>query len=378
VHRKQWAATFLAATCCVAAAAGNRSARGAPWLTGAQFQQQMQQVVGVTWADVPLREALVSFCGAQRVAVLLDRRVDPGQPLDLTVRGAPLEQALRQIADDRGLGLSLFGPVVYFGPPKAARRLRTLAAVRTEEARRLPAAVARKFLLPRAMRWPDFATPRQLIEDLARENDLRLLGLERVPHDLWAGADLPPMSLVDRLTLVAVQFDLTFAISPEGHAVALVPLPGNVGLVRSYPGGSRPQQVAQRFAKRAPDARIKVVSGRVYVKALLEDHERLNEPERPASLDRPGLRPAGGETRIAKLRLAEAPVGAVLSKVCRDLGLQLAVDEGSLEQAGATLEQRITVEVEDVSIDELLEAIVRDTQLTVRRRGKTVEVSAEP
>ena len=86
----------------------------------------------------------------------------------------------------------------------------------------------------------------------------------------------------------------------------------------------------------------------------------------------------GGETRIQRLRLAEVPVGAVLSRVCRDLKLQLVVDEASLKTAGASLDQRITVEVEDVTIDELLEAIVRDTPLKVRRQGSKVEVGVRP
>ncbi len=361
-----------------ASADPDRRTLAAEWRTGSRFDRQMQQVVGVRWAGAPLRGALKSLCGAQRVAHLLDRRVDPGQPLELVVRDVPLGRVLEQIAEDRGLGVSLLGPVVFFGPPDAAARLRTLAAVRTEEARRLPAAAARKFLLPERLAWDDFAMPRELVENLAREGELRVVGLERLPHDLWAAADLPPLSLVDRLTLIAVQFDLTFAIAPDGDAIALVPLPPDLGLVRSYPGGSRPQQVADEFASRAPGARIKVVGEKVYVKALLEDHERLSGSKRPAPpTQRP--RPApGGETRIERLRLADVPVGAVLERVCRDLNLQLAVDGASLEAAGASLAQRVSVHVEDVTVDELLEAIVRDTPLRVQRQGRTVEVRAEP
>jgi len=353
-------------------------AAAAELLTGTRFDRQMRQIVGVTWADAQLRAALGSFCGAQRVAYLLDRRVDPGQPLDLAIRDVTLGRALEQIAEDRGLGLSLFGPVAYFGPAESAAKLRTIAAVRTEQIRRLPEAARRKFLLPKPLTWADFATPREVIEGLAREAEVRVVGLDRVPHDLWAGAELPPLSLVDRLSLVAVQFDLTFAVSGDGTAIALGPLPADLGLVRAYPGGGRPQEVAERFAALAPDARVKVVGDTVWVKALLETHERLSGAERPAvPRTEPPPRSTVGQTRIKRLRLAEVPVGAVLDRVCRDLNLKLSVDESSIRAAGASLEQRITVEVEDVTIDELLEAIVRDTPLSAQRRGSVVEVRAE-
>jgi len=348
-----------------AAGPSARGARAAGLLTGAQFDRQMQQVVGAAWSGVPLREALRDFCGAQRVAVLLDR---------LVAADVPLRQALERIAEDRGLGMTLVGPVVYFGPPEAAAKLRTLAALGLEQVRRLPPAAQRKFLLPEPLEWDDFATPRELLEGLAREVGLRLAGLERVPHDLWAGAELP---LVDKLTLVAVQFDLSCTISPGGDTITLVPVPDDIGLVRSYPGGSRPQQVAQRYAALAPDARIKAVGDTVWVKALIEDHERLAGTRRrtPNSQRRPPAGPT--ETRIERFRVAEVPVGAVLESVCRGLNLQLQIDQQSIGAAGALLDQRVSVEVEKATVDELLEAIVRDTPLTIRRRGKVVEVRAE-
>lgn len=378
MYRGRKPSGFLAALLALVGAGSAVTAPGdAGLLTGAQFDRQMQQVVGATWSGVPLREALRDFCGAQRVAVLLDRRVDPGQELRLVVADVPLRQTLDRIAEDRGLGMTLVGPVVYFGPPEVAAKLRTLAALRDEEVRRLPPAAQRKFLLPEPLEWDDFATPRGLLEGLAQQAGLRLAGLEQVPHDLWAGAELPPISLVERLTLVAVQFDLTFTVSDKGDAVTLVPVPDEIGLVRSYPGGSRPQQVAQQYAALAPDARIKVVGSTVWVKALLEDHERLSGTRRPTPP--PARPPPGGpgQTRIERFRVAEVPVGAVLESVCRRLGLRLAIDEKSLAAAGASLDRRVSVQVEKATVDELLEAIVRDTPLTVRRRGNVVEVRAE-
>ena len=60
------------------------------------------------------------------------------------------------------------------------------------------------------MAWDELAEPRTLLAALARENGLEIEGLDRVPHDLWPAADWPPMSLVDRLTLIAQACVLVF------------------------------------------------------------------------------------------------------------------------------------------------------------------------
>ena len=98
------------------------------WTTGREFQQRLAQPVDILWTGNPLRAAIRGLSEAQQVAILLDRRVDPGQKLDLTIKGKPLEAALQTIADHCGLGVSRLGAVVYLGPPSAAQRLRPAAA----------------------------------------------------------------------------------------------------------------------------------------------------------------------------------------------------------------------------------------------------------
>src|SRR5689334_10703175 len=104
------------------------------WLTGDQFRQALGQTAGATWRNIPLRRALESFSQAQKIAILLDRRVDPEQNLELTVENAPLAEVFQRVASRMETGTSTLGPVVYFGPPAAASRLRTVAAIAKEKA----------------------------------------------------------------------------------------------------------------------------------------------------------------------------------------------------------------------------------------------------
>lgn len=342
------------------------------WLTGAKFQKQLAQPVGIIWDDVPLRKATSDLARVHRVAVLIDRRVDPSQKLKLRLTDVSLQEALEEIARSRRLGVSLLGSVVYFGPPQSSARLRTIAALRSEEIRRLSPDLQRKFLLPKRFTWDDFAMPRELLEQLAEQTELTIAGLGRVPHDLWAAADLPSLSPVEQLTLILVQFDLTFEVGSDGRSISLTPLPEEVALVRDYPGGSDPEETARKLGVLAPDARIKVVGEKVYVKGLLEDHQRITSPRRPK---RPAAAPVERDFENKRFTLdANQPAGALLRQLADQLELELKIDGEGLKQAGISLDRRVRFSVKDATIDELLLEVAKPLGLSLRRQGNVVEI----
>lgn len=353
----------------------------APWLTGDALEARLAQPENVFWQEAPLRKALEKFCRAQHVAFLLDRRVDPGQPIDVELQSVPVERILEQIAEGRGLGLTFLGPVAYLGPPDVALRLRTLAEMRHEEMRRLPAADAAKLAQSRSFSWDDFATPRQLLERLAEEGRFELAGLEQVPHDLWAAADLAPLPLVDRITLVAIQFDLTFTVSSDARQVTLVPIPEDVSIVRSYPAGRTPDELVAEWQAAAPQCRIKLSGGKIWVKGRLEDIEAIEALRQPAPNPKPAAPSAGppaGETRFTG-RVVNKPLGDVLDYVRVQFGLELNVDRDALARAGVSLDQLVSFSVEDATVDDLLKAVLEPVGCTFRRQGKTIEIKpAEP
>jgi hypothetical protein len=219
-----WVAAIVAANTLVWGGAAD-AADATHWATGTVLQHRLQEEVTIRWANNPLRPAIRHLSQAKHVAILIDRRVDPDQKLDVSLKDVSLESALQTIARGLGLGTSRLGSVIYLGPASAADRLHAVAAALEKDVRRLPSAMQRKYLLPKRLAWEDFAAPRELVAELARGGGLKITGLERVPHDLWAAADLPPISLVDRLTLIAFQFDLTFEIADGGRQLKLVSLP---------------------------------------------------------------------------------------------------------------------------------------------------------
>ncbi len=352
------------------------------WVTGGAFVKQLAQPAGPTgptWSGTPLRDALGELARAKQVAIVLDRRVDPGQRLELSVENVPLEQVLRQIAANRGLGISIFEPVVYFGPKEAAGRLRTLIALRADDVERLAPGERRKFLATAPLRWGDFATPREVLGQMAEAAGIGVAEPDRVPHDLLAAVDLPPLNLVERLTLVLGQFGLTFEVLPDGRTVRLVPIPDDVALERAYPAGSDPNALARRLAELAPAARIEVAGEKLVVRGLIEDHERIAAPERPGTppdtATGPKPKPVPIERiRIDSLKVQNTPLRKVLREVAGKLDLDFQIDDDALRRAGISLDRLVSFEVKNGTVDALLSRMLGPAGLTFERRDRTVVV----
>ena len=298
-----------------------------PWRTGAAFQQQLGTSIDIVWSENPIRGALRGLSRSQRVAIVLDRRVNPDQQLEIKLASVPLAAALQKIAENRGLGAALLGSVVYIGPPQAATRIRSLAAQRDEEVRQLHSLAAGRLLHCKRMAWDDFATPRDLLSRLAEEGGITLEGMEQVPHDLWAAGDLPALSWVDRVTLVAIQFDLTFRVAADGRLIQLVSVPQD--------------NLSPQLAKNG--------------------------------LDVPAVAP-GGKIGISHLAVQNKPVGAVLEQLAAKLKFELHIDRKALQEAGISLDQRVSIQVENASVDDVLRELLRTTPLGFRHRGTVVEI----
>jgi hypothetical protein len=346
------------------------------WLTGRALQQQLSAVVPrVFWSGVPLRQVVRSVSTSQRVAVLLDRRADPDHALDFALNDVTVEALLRRIAEDCGLGVTMVGPVTYLGPPDVAARLRTIALVRKEEAEKLPPDSARAFLQLEPLAWDDFAQPRDILRGLAAASGIEITGLEQVPHDLWGAVDLPPLTFVDRVTLIAAQFDLTFRVVRDGQAVDLVPIPEDMAIVRRYPGGKNPEQLAEQWSTLVPEAQVKVLGRDVYVRGLLEDHERLSGGPRPSprrAAERTSRR-GPPETRYTA-NGAKRPLDRVLRELAERLQVKVKIDEKSLRQAGISPGQLVSFSVKDATIDELFRAVLAPAGCTFHRTGNVIEV----
>jgi hypothetical protein len=331
-----FAIAAVIATCVVVWAGVAGSAEPAHWATGPAVQQALAQQIDIMWSGNPLRQALGGLSRAQRVAILIDRRVDPGQKLDLKLDGVPMWTALEKIAAYCGLGVSRLGPVVYIGPTAAAERLPALAAALERDVRRLPTAARPKFLQTKSLAWDDLANPRDLLAELGRQSGIDIGGLEQLPYDLWAEADLPPLSLVDRLVLIATQFDLSFTMAADGREVKLVPVAENV----------------RKTAAEQP-------------RAVVPQPTRKRSAAKPSATEEPPIK---------RFAVKEKPLEPVLRELGKQLDLEMKIDRQAIEAAGISLDQQVSAVVEQATVDELLRELLKSTGLTFHRRQKVVEI----
>jgi hypothetical protein len=356
----------------VAAWAADPPKAHAKFVAPAALDEQLQSIASVSWSSLPLGRALASLSEAQKIAIVLDRRVDPHAEIKLALPREPLADILRKVAVQSRLAYSQLGPVAYIGPPQTAARLRTLAELRLEEVRRAPQAARRKLLTLRPAGWDDLAEPRQLVAQWAAEADLKLAGGERIPHDLWAAGELPPMTAIDRITLVLAQFDRTFQIEADGRQARVVAMPPSVALSRVYRAPQGAQALADRLVAGLPAAKVVPDKDSVRVAATLEDHEWIEHQLHGTPTRRTQVTPG---KEVYQVSIVDARLDNVIQQLGDRLSLEFRWDRAAIDAAKIKTDQLVSFKVQDADVDELLSALFAGTGLSFRRADRVVTIA---
>jgi hypothetical protein len=367
----------LIVACMALSSSALRGEEPVAWLTGEKLRAQLEQKTGIDWGGTKgrtFREAIASLSRAQRVAMLIDRRVDPDQKIELSIDDAPLESALKLIAANRQIGMAQVGSVIYLGPKATAEKLRTLAALRKDEALKLPSAARSRILQPHPMRWEELATPRDLLSALSGDAKVRIDGTVRISHDLWSAADLPAANFIDRLTLIAGQFDLTFRFADDGESVQLIDMPPAPVIEKGYPlrGGlaQRAKEIEKKLAESLPGATIEAAPDKLVVRGRAEDQDFVET----YLSGRPAHRAVtAGEKKLYTLTIV-MPVGQLIKTLGKKLDLDVQIDEEAVKAAGLSLTTEVRVNVKDATADELLKAVLAPAGLAFERQGMTIRV----
>lgn len=347
----------------------------------AGLAKALDQEVSVGWAGVPLRDALYGVCRSRHVAVLLDRRVDPDQPVQFSQSDVPLGRLLLELGTQRELGLSHVGELVYLGPPNVARELRTLVELQRQEVADVSDATASPFAKVKGLEWPDLTEPRRLVADLLRENGLTCANLDSLPHDLWPAGRLPPLALVDRLSILLLPFGQGFEC-PEGkNPIRLIPLPDEPRLVRRYPARPQADAALARMKAAAPDAQYQLDNDEIVVAALLDEHERIaggahaTTARATAGEKKSGRNPSRAQPQKRyTIRQAKGPLADLIVKLGERMEVSVRFDAKAAETAGITLSQIVSITATDATAEQVLQKVVAGTGLTVRRANGGLEV----
>jgi hypothetical protein len=326
--------------------------------TGAALASQLEQPAGISWQERPLDEGLERLAEVYGVAIFLDRRIDPDQFVNITIRDLPLRELVAQLAVKAGGELSRVGPVLYIGPQQTTRELATVAALRHQDLARLPTDSRSKLLRSQALSWPALAQPARLVEQLAREAGLSVDNLEAVPHDLWPAVSLPPLTLVDRLTVVLAGFGLTYQVDASGQSLRLATIPTNVVLEKRYRPPRGGSEILAQLRSALPRASIQIEQGQIIVQGKQEDHEQVERmlAGPPAATKAK----KGAAKKLYSLNVENQPTGNVLKTLSQSLGKELKYDESLLPK----LRQPVTFDLKDATLERLLETTLSPVGLT--------------
>jgi hypothetical protein len=357
-------------------------------LTGKPFEGALAQRIGRAWGGQDgntLRGIVRQLSDSQRVSILLDRRIDPTQSVELTLPPTPLRDVLSALAHKVNAELSILGNVAYLGPTDSAKKLRTLVELRNSELSKLANSAAGihspwrtrslAWTSRKSFRWQDLDRPRDLLEQVSDQFRIEIDNPGVIPHDLWAASSMPQVTATEAFSLLLVQFGSTFEFVPDRVAIRIVPLPERVAVERSYPIPVNSPVNLGAARKRFPEAEIEQVGTKFIVHSTVELHSEF------ALWLRPGTSPNGQSPdekprkplndRRFTLKQRNVPLGAVI-KTFTDYGVTIRFDPVEFEQAKVSLDTKADIDVKEVSVEKLFRDLFEPHGIEVNITGETV------
>ena len=372
----------LRSLCCllfilIAAAPGASQDERAGYRTGSDFRRELDKPVTVTRSNAELRPLLARLAADRGIAIVLDRRVDPGREVDANLPRTRLLQAIEQIAEQAEVVVSVVGDTVFVGSQESTAKLRTLCVLRAMELDAFGAALGRReFELARthSFAWDDLERPADLLLRVAQRGGLMVEGLELIPHDLWAGGTFVGVTPIEAVSLVLIQFDLTFEWTGTAEGIRLVPAPPSVAVTRSHAVRTiAPATARDRVQLRFPDVPVEIAGRQLTATATIEQHAdiaslaRGDDPDKEVAAARFG--PLA--RRRFTLRVVRQPAGAVLQTLQAN-DVDVEYDADALADAGIDLNTKISLDLNQAPVDELLQAICEPLGLEYEIKGEVI------
>lgn len=345
-----------------------------------RLAQQLDARVSLAWQGQQLAAGLGRFAESQRIAIWIDRRVDPTTPIEIEVSEQPLRDALAALAAPRAWAATPYQGVLYFGPKQTAEELPTLSALARQSIAKAPAELRLRWLKPEPWSFPRLSEPRTLLNQLAESVGAQVDNDHLVPHDLWPSRSLPPMSAVDRVVLLLSGFDLTCELSPDGRKLRIVPIERPVQITRTYSVSRARRAAVDAVITEMPLAKVeRRGQGGLTLSASVESHERVQAAMRGQSAQQVSQPPQRlpGATDASKrftLKIENQPAGRIIDQLARQLQLEVEWDAALRQTPAVGHEAIVSCDVRDSDLDGLLTAVLSPAGLAFERDGQVVKI----
>ena len=352
------------AVCLIAASTASGQQRPVDSLTGQPYRFPINESGALFWSNSPLRESLASLSKTRKVPIWLDRRCDPSQRITFA-SGDSLRDSLWRLAEQEPhIDIAWSPEIIFVGPGGAADRWATTNLAHRDMLRRLPLLEQRRWLKEANWKWDRLTNPQDLLKKLEREIGQKILGREKIQHDLWPAARFPDLPLYLRLELLLAGYSKTFVVA--NGTVRIVDMPKEPLVNRRIPQQAEQRQVRD-LLKQFPKARL---AGKT-----LQTSWRVHEAIRRAFAEESRISSQNLDGIRFTLSAQKQPVGPLVSQLAKQLGLDCQFSESAQEKFDAM----VTFDVEEGSFKQLMKEVLEPAQLTftIKNRNLTIVTAAE-
>ena len=332
------------------------------FLTGKKLDRKNSLEFSLWWKDAELRDRLRAFSTDEKVAVMLDRQIDPSTLMNLGVENRTIEQIFWRVSAAAKIGVCRIEDCYYFGPVNTVVALPIALDTLNRQAKKVRRRSSVKWTIKRPVDTGPLVATKALIEAIATKHGFAVNGLQELPHDLWYEVSLPPTSVIAQMQLMLAGFGKTFEIDPDGKSITIIDFPELKTAKRVFSVAKRPAN-AKELTAQFPDLRISFRSKAVTA---------TGPPKQLALLKAKLIEQV--ETRTgdgARFTLnTEADRLTILRTIADKAKLEL--DLGSIEPSKLT--DRIKLDVDKVTQAELLFETLKGTryQATVQEGNLVV------
>jgi len=348
---------------------GQDQKNGISWLSKKELSDNNSLPVSVMWRDAALKDRLMRFSQNQRVAIFLDRRIDPSTIINLTSNQVTTEQFLLNIARKAEIGICQIEDIYYLGPQKTANSLASTSKALLKAANKFGRRTHSRWNMNKPLLTEAVVNPKQLLLEIAKANDIQIDGINGLPHDLWSGLDLPASSLACRLSLLLAGFDKSFQFKATGKTIEIVDF-------------KPPQQVTRTFGN-ISDAPSLSKSLRKEFKSLnfSASRDQITITGEPDSVGLAGMRAIGyqkpeivtGSTTSFSLT-TRAPRGAIFATAAQRVQLKFTYDKNN-QPLSKALKEPVAIQAVNEPLIQLLEMTIKNSPLTFEVTNTEIIVS---
>lgn len=337
------------------------------WLTGRDLDNSNALAITALLSDAKIRDRIVRFSRNQKIALFLDRRIDPSTLIDLSVQNATKEQFLWSVAEKCKLGICRIEDFYYFGPLESAASFPAVCQQLREVTSKHRRNAKVDWSGRQIMKTAAIVEPKKLLLDLANQNQFQIENLDAIEHDIWAGFELPRTTLQIRVAVLLVGFGKTFERNEDGTIIKIIDIPEIKTTEASIRVVENAAALAKTLRPKFPDVKLVGRGKRVVVSG---------PPIQIAAIQRlvvAAQKPEGGGVGPLSFT-ARAPRGVILATAAKHANLNLVYDKSN-RNISKLLQEPIEVSVVNADVVGLVQIALQDTNLKYELVGDEIRIS---